>query len=87
MVARLTHQTSRFGVELDPGREVLTLIGSKEGIAHIPWAYIDKDDIALIPSPGYPVYKIMTLLAGGSPYIMPLTEKNSFLPNFDEIQE
>jgi LL-diaminopimelate aminotransferase len=77
----------RFTVELDPVDEVVALIGSKEGIAHIPWAYIDKDDIALIPSPGYPVYKIMTLLAGGSPYIMPLTEKNSFLPNFDEIPE
>jgi LL-diaminopimelate aminotransferase len=76
---------SRFGVELDPGDEVVALIGSKEGIAHMPWAYIDKDDIALIPSPGYPVYKIMTLLAGGNPYIMPLKEENKFLPKFDDI--
>jgi LL-diaminopimelate aminotransferase len=75
----------RFSVELDPVDEVVALIGSKEGIAHMPWAYIDKDDIALIPSPGYPVYKIMTLLAGGNPYIMPLREVNRYLPDFDEI--
>jgi LL-diaminopimelate aminotransferase len=76
---------SRFSVELDPGDEVVALIGSKEGIAHMPWAYIDKDDIALIPSPGYPVYKIMTLFAGGNPYIMPLKEENRFLPDLDGI--
>jgi len=75
----------RFSVELDPVDEVVALIGSKEGIAHMPWAYIDKDDIALIPSPGYPVYKIMTLLAGGNPYIMPLREVNRYLPDFDDI--
>jgi LL-diaminopimelate aminotransferase len=75
----------RFAVDLDPADEVVALIGSKEGIAHMPWAYIDKDDVALIPSPGYPVYKIMTILTGGNPYIMPLKEENKFLPNFDEI--
>ena len=53
----------RFGVQLNPATEVVTLIGSKEGIAHIPWAYLDEGDVALIPSPGYPVYKISTLLA------------------------
>ncbi|MEI6153961.1 MAG: LL-diaminopimelate aminotransferase [Deltaproteobacteria bacterium] len=77
----------RFDVNLDPMDEVVTLIGSKEGIAHMPWAYIESGDIALIPSPGYPVYKIMTLLTGGIPYIMPLREENDFLPLFDEIPE
>jgi LL-diaminopimelate aminotransferase len=77
----------RFDVNLDPKDEVVTLIGSKEGIAHMPWAYIENGDIALVPSPGYPVYKIMTLLAGGVPYIMPLKEKNGFLPALDEIPE
>ncbi|MCX5816806.1 MAG: LL-diaminopimelate aminotransferase [Proteobacteria bacterium] len=77
----------RFDVNLDAKDEVLTLIGSKEGIAHMPWAYIESGDIALIPSPGYPVYKIMTLLTGGIPYIMPLREENGFLPVFDEIPE
>ncbi len=75
----------RFGVHIDPQTEVVALIGSKEGIAHIPWAYIEDGDIALIPSPGYPVYKITTVLAGGSPYIMPLREENGFLPAFDAI--
>jgi LL-diaminopimelate aminotransferase len=78
---------TRFGVSLDPETEVVTLIGSKEGIAHIPWAYIESGDVALIPSPGYPVYKIMTLLAGGTPYIMPLKEENRYLPRFDLIPE
>lgn len=77
----------RFSVDLDPTDEVVALIGSKEGIAHMPWAYIDNDDVALIPSPGYPVYKVMTLVAGGYPYIMPLREENRFLPNYREIPE
>jgi LL-diaminopimelate aminotransferase len=77
----------RFDVKLDPENEVVALIGSKEGIAHLPWAYIEQGDVALIPSPGYPVYKISTLLAGGKPYIMPLLEKNKFLPVLDTIPE
>ncbi|MGD0229469.1 MAG: LL-diaminopimelate aminotransferase [Syntrophorhabdales bacterium] len=78
---------TRFGVELDPDREVVALIGSKEGIAHLPWAYLEEGDVALIPSPGYPVYKITTLLAGGTPYIMPLREENGFQPIFEEVPE
>ena len=75
----------RFNVDLDPEKEVLTLLGSKDGISHIPFAFIDNGDLALIPSPGYPVYRIMTYLAGGNPYIMPLMEENDFLPNIDNI--
>jgi LL-diaminopimelate aminotransferase len=75
----------RFNVDLDPEKEVLTLLGSKDGISHIPFAFIDNGDLALIPSPGYPVYRIMTSLAGGNPYIMPLMEENDFLPNIDDI--
>lgn len=77
----------RFGVELDPVGEVMTLIGSKEGIAHIVWAYVDPGDIALIPDPGYPVYKTHTLLAGGHPYLMPLLPDNGFLPDLTRIPE
>ena len=66
---------------------MLILIGSKEGIAHIPWAYLEEGDVALVPSPGYPVYKVMTLLAGGTPYFMPLREENEFRPVFDDIPE
>jgi LL-diaminopimelate aminotransferase len=77
----------RFGVDLDPAAEVLTLIGSKEGIAHVPWAYVEEGDVVLVPSPGYPVYKIATALAGGTPYIMPLREESGFLPSFGDIPE
>jgi LL-diaminopimelate aminotransferase len=75
----------RFGVSLDADKEVLPLIGSKEGIAHIAFCLIDFRDIALVPDPAYPVYSVSTMLAGGSPYYLPLTEENDFLPNFDTI--
>jgi len=75
----------RSNIVLDPKTEVVTLIGSKEGIAHIAFCYINPGDIALIPDPGYPVYGVGTLLAGGVPYIMPLKEENGFLPDLDAI--
>jgi LL-diaminopimelate aminotransferase len=75
----------RFGITLDPRREVLPLIGSKEGIGHISFCFIDPGDIALVPDPGYPVYSMSTLLAGGEPHLMPLTEENDFLPNLEAI--
>lgn len=75
----------RFGVNLNPEKEVLSLIGSKEGIAHICWAFVDPGDIALIPDPCYPVYRVNTILAGGTPYAVPLLEKNNFLPDLNAI--
>ena len=77
----------RSNIVLDPKKEVVTLIGSKEGIAHIAFCYLNPGDIALIPDPGYPVYRIGTLLAGGVPYIMPLKAENGFLPDLDMIPE
>jgi LL-diaminopimelate aminotransferase len=77
----------RFGVEVDAASEVLTLIGSKEGIAHMPWAYVEEGDVVLVPSPGYPVYRIATTLAGGTPYIMPLKEERGFMPSLNDIPE
>jgi len=74
-----------LGIELDPVSQVLTVIGSKEGIAHIPLAFINPGEIALIPDPAYPVYKIGTLFADGKPCIMPLLEENDFLPDLDAI--
>ncbi|CEP69463.1 Pyridoxal phosphate-dependent transferase [Moorella glycerini] len=74
-----------YNVDLDPRREVVTLIGSKEGIAHISFCYVDPGDINLVPDPGYPVYHIGTLLAGGESYFMPLTAANGFLPDLKEI--
>jgi LL-diaminopimelate aminotransferase len=75
----------RFNVDLDPNREVLSLIGSKEGIAHVFLAFIDPGDIALIPDPGYPVYNVATILAGGTPYPVPLSRSNGFIPNLKAI--
>ncbi len=77
----------RFNVDLDPKTEVLSLIGSKEGIGHIPLAFVEPGDIVLVPSPGYPVYPVSTLFAGGKSYIMPLTEDHHFLPDFNVIPE
>ncbi len=75
----------RFNVDLDPENEVCCLIGSKEGLAHLPLCFIDANDISLIPDPSYPVYKICTTLAGGEPYLLTLTEKNKFIPDLDAI--
>ncbi|MFA6988811.1 MAG: LL-diaminopimelate aminotransferase [Candidatus Gastranaerophilaceae bacterium] len=75
----------RFGIELDTENEVLALIGSKEGIAHVFLAFVDPGDITLVPDPGYPVYQNGTILAGGEPYYMPLKEENGFLPDLDAI--
>ncbi len=75
----------RFGVSLDPAHEVLTLIGSKEGIGHVPLAFIDPGDLVLVPSPGYPVYPVATQFAGGSPYLMPLRKEHGFLPDLTAI--
>ena len=77
----------RFGVSLDPDKEVLPLIGAKEGIAHIALCFIDPGDIALVPDPGYPVYSIGTMFTGGQPYYLPLSEGNDFLPVFNNIPE
>jgi LL-diaminopimelate aminotransferase len=75
----------RFGVDLDAGKEVLTLIGSKEGIAHLPLAFINPGDLALVPSPAYPVYHVATMFAGGESYFMPLCRENRFLPDLEAI--
>jgi LL-diaminopimelate aminotransferase len=75
----------RFDLTLDPDREVACLIGSKEGIAHFPIAFLNPGDVALVPTPGYPVYHIGTLFAGAKTHFMPLVEKNSFLPDLDSI--
>ena len=75
----------RFGVDLNPGSEVLALMGSKDGIAHIPEAFINPGDYVLAPSPGYPVYQTATLFAEGKVHEMPLLAENDFLPRLDLI--
>ncbi len=77
----------RFNVKLDADKEILPLIGSKEGIGHLPLAVLDPGKVCLIPDPGYPVYRSGTLFAEGIPYTMPLLEKNKYYPDFDLIPE
>jgi LL-diaminopimelate aminotransferase len=77
----------RFGVKLDADDEVQPLVGSKEGIFHLPVAFIDPGDVALIPDPGYPVYETGTILAGGEAVLMPLTEDNGYMPDLDGLAD
>lgn len=76
---------NRFGVEVDADSQVCACIGSKEAIAHFPIAFVEPEDIVLVPSPGYPVYHIGTLFCGGISYFLPLTADNSFLPDLASI--
>ncbi|MCM8769087.1 MAG: LL-diaminopimelate aminotransferase [Candidatus Omnitrophica bacterium] len=73
------------GVSLDPEEEICVLIGSKEGIAHLPLSLLNPGDVCLVPEPGYPVYHIGTMLAGATSYFLPLTEANNFLPDFSVV--
>ena len=76
---------TRFGVKLDPNTEILPLIGSKEGIAHLPLAVLNPGDVSLVPDPCYPPYKSGTWFAGGEVSLMPLLRENHFLPDFTQI--
>lgn len=76
----------RFGLELDPSKgEVIQVIGSKEGLAHLAWAFVEEDDVCLVPDPGYTVYKVNAAMAGGTTYAMPLHAENNFLPDLSAI--
>ncbi|MEE9277665.1 MAG: LL-diaminopimelate aminotransferase [Dehalococcoidia bacterium] len=80
-----TWMEQRFGLSFDAETEVLPLIGAKEGIAHIALCFIDPGDVALVPDPGYPVYAIGTMFAGGESHLLPLTEENDWLPDLSAI--
>ena len=75
----------RFGVKLDPDKEVLPLIGAKEGIGHVAFCFLDPGDVALIPDPAYPVYAASTMFAGGQSERMSLAEENGWVPDLDAI--
>lgn len=77
----------RFQVQLDPDSEVLALIGSKDGIAHLPLALINPGDTVIVPDPGYPVYSVATSFAGGKSVVHPLTKNNNFHPDFKLLEE
>lgn len=74
-----------YGVEVDPDREVVALIGSKEGLAHLCWALINPGDVALVPDPGYPVYRTQTIFAGGEVFDLPLRAERGFLADLSEV--
>jgi LL-diaminopimelate aminotransferase len=76
---------SRFGLTFDHGKEVIAVIGSKEAIAHFPFAFVNPGDVVLCPDPGYPVYATLTRFAGGEPYFLPLRRENGFLPDLEAI--
>ncbi|MFH1777924.1 MAG: LL-diaminopimelate aminotransferase [Candidatus Omnitrophota bacterium] len=78
---------NRFKAQVDPEREILPLIGSKEGIAHLPLAFINSGDVVLLPDPAYPAYKSAVIFSDGIPYLIPLLEKNNFLPDFSMIKK
>ncbi|MEO5509501.1 MAG: aminotransferase class I/II-fold pyridoxal phosphate-dependent enzyme, partial [Longimicrobiales bacterium] len=75
----------RFGTAVDPYRELLPLVGSKEGIAHAAFAYVGSGDTTILPDPGYQPYIGGTLLAGGEPYLVPLRAENDFLVPLEDI--
>ena len=83
--AMAIYYEKRFGVRLDPEREVAPLIGSKEGIANVAFAFVDPGQVVLVPDPGYPTYSLGTALAGGESVLMPLLEENGFLPDLEAI--
>jgi LL-diaminopimelate aminotransferase len=76
-----------YNVAFDASKECIALIGSKEGIAHLPWTFVDPGDVVLVPSPGYPVYSSSTTFCGGVPHAMPLLRENGFLPDLKKIPD
>ncbi|MDQ0873461.1 LL-diaminopimelate aminotransferase [Paenibacillus sp. V4I3] len=75
----------RFGVELSPESEILTLMGSQDGLAHLALSLCDPGDIAIVPDPGYPIYSASLVLAGVEPYLLPLRAEHNFLPQLEDI--
>jgi len=86
-IAASNFYKKRFNIDIDPEKEVLTLWGSKEGIANIAYTFINPGDIVLVPDPSYPVYKIGTMFAGGTTYTMPLLEENNFLIDLKKVDK
>ncbi|MBV9107884.1 MAG: aminotransferase class I/II-fold pyridoxal phosphate-dependent enzyme, partial [Gemmatimonadetes bacterium] len=78
---------TRFGLEIDPMRQISLLIGSKEGIYHLPFAFVEPGDATIVPDPGYQAYVGGTVLAGGEPYTVPLRPEHDFLVPFWELPE
>ena len=76
---------SRHGIKVDPARQILVLVGSKEGLGHLPLTCVEEGDNVLVPDLGYPVYGQATILAGGEPRTFSLSAENGFKPDLDEL--
>jgi LL-diaminopimelate aminotransferase len=76
---------ARFGVSLDPAREVLALLGSKEGLVHMVWAWAGPGDVVLVPDPGYPAYQTAALMAGAEPFSVPLLNELDGFPDLEAV--
>jgi LL-diaminopimelate aminotransferase len=85
--AAAAFMSARYGVELDPKTEIITSIGAKEGIAHLPLAVVNPGEAVLVPRPGYPVYNSAAIFAGAEPAYVALTAENGWLPDLDAIEE
>lgn len=85
--AMAAYYEHRFGVRLNPDKEIAPLIGSKEGIANVALAFVDPGLPVLVPDPGYPTYRLGAMLAGGVPVSMPLVAENEYLPDLDAIPQ
>ena len=79
------HYERRFGVHIDPDKEAISVIGTKEGLGHLALALIDNGDLAMVPNPTFPIHTYSIVLAGGSVVSIPLTEENDFIPSLNEI--
>ncbi|MEK3725062.1 aminotransferase class I/II-fold pyridoxal phosphate-dependent enzyme [Paenibacillus sp. FSL H8-0034] len=77
----------RFGVQLDAAKEIITLMGSQDGLAHLAMAVTDPGDVVLLPDPGYPIYAGSLVLAGVTPFFLPLREEHDYLPKLEDIPE
>jgi LL-diaminopimelate aminotransferase len=84
--AVMTWMDRRFGVKINEN-ETMALIGAKDGITHLPLAFVNPGDVVLIPDPGYPGYVSGAIMAGAETYVMPLTQENDFLPDLDAVPE
>lgn len=83
--AMADYYQKRFGVKLNPDTQVVPLIGSKEGIAHVPTAFVNAGDVVLVPDPGYPTYRMSVRLVEGKTYSLPLLSRNDYLPDLEAI--
>lgn len=77
----------RFGVKLDPDKELVSLMGSQDGLSHLAMSLCNPGDVVIVPNPGYPIYTAALALAGVEPYLLPLKEENRFLPDLDSVPE